>query len=403
MMASEEKTLDDVCAFIVDCLHATAPVQENGVPLIRTPNIGRGRLLLDGVYHVSEDTYAEWTRRAKPEADDLILAREAPAGNVAIIKNGQTVCLGQRTVHLRPDAQQVDPDFLCYFLLAPPQQGLLLAGETGATAKHVNMKDIRRLPLRKMPSIESQRRAGRILAAYDDLIENNRRRTLLLEQTARLLYKEWFIHLRFPGHEHTQIINGVPEGWEDTFLPDVIDVNPKTPVEKGKEILYVPMSALSETGMTVNTADFERRTIHTAVKFKKNDVLLARITPCLENGKTGYAYFLGDYEVACGSTEFIVLSGRLVSPSFTYCLARSYPFRGNAIKSMIGSSGRQRVQVSCFDEYKVSLPPKYLLEMFDDIANTAFDQIRVLVAQNDKLTKARNLLLPKLINGEVAV
>jgi len=187
------------------------------------------------------------------------------------------------------------------------------------------------------------------------------------------------------------------------FLPDVIDVNPRSRVEKGKEILYVPMSALSEAGMTADTGDFECRTTHTTVKFKKNDVLLARITPCLENGKTGYAYFLGNDEVACGSTEFIVLRGRRVSHAFTYCLTRSYPFRGNAIKSMIGSSGRQRVQVSCFDEYKVPLPPKHLLNMFDDIANTAFDQIRVLVAQNDKLAKARDLLLPKLMSGEVAV
>lgn len=272
-----------------------------------------------------------------------------------------------------------------------------------AAVPGVNRNDLHARKVGVPEDIGEQASIASILSAYDDLIENNRRRIQLLEQAARLLYKEWFVHLRFPGHEHTPIIDGVPEGWEDTFLPDVIDVNPKTPVEKGKEILYVPMSALSEAGMTANTADFERRTTHTAVKFNKNDVLLARITPCLENGKTGYAYFLGDDEVACGSTEFIVLRGKLVNPSFVYCLARSYPFRGNAIKSMIGSSGRQRVQVSCFDEYKVPLPPKHLLEMFDDIASTAFDQIRVLVAQNDKLTKARELLLPKLMNGEVAV
>ena len=144
---------------------------------------------------------------------DLILAREAPAGNVAIIKNGQTVCLGQRTVHLRPDPNQVDPDFLCYFLLAPPQQGALLAGETGATTGHVNMRDIRRLPLVGLPDRTVQRKAGAILAAYDDLIENNRRRMALLEEEARQLYREWFVRLRFPGHEHTRSTNGVPEGW----------------------------------------------------------------------------------------------------------------------------------------------------------------------------------------------
>ena len=116
-MVTGARTLDDVCEFIVDCLHKTAPIQAEGYPSIRTPNVGRGRLILDGVNRVSEAVYQEWTQRAVPVAGDLILAREAPAGNVAIIKDGQVVCLGQRTVHLRPDRKKVDPDFLCYYLL----------------------------------------------------------------------------------------------------------------------------------------------------------------------------------------------------------------------------------------------------------------------------------------------
>ena len=188
--AGDNPTLDEVCIFIVDCLHKTAPTQPTGYPSIRTPNVGRGRLLLDGVNRVSEDVYAEWTKRAIPEPGDLILAREAPAGNVAIIREGQTVCLGQRTVHLRPSHEKVDPDFLCYYLLAPRQQGALLAGETGATAGHVNMRDIRRLELGTLPTVPEQQRLGQIIAVYDDLIENNRRRIALLEKAARLLYRE---------------------------------------------------------------------------------------------------------------------------------------------------------------------------------------------------------------------
>ncbi len=145
--------LADACEFVVDCRRATAPTEEDGYPLIRTPNIGKGRLDFTGVQRVWEDTYQKWTRRAMPQPGDLILAREAPAGNVAIVSEGESVCLGQRTVHLRPNTKKVDPQFLCYFLLAPPQQGKLLAGETGATAKHVNMKDIRRLNLSGLPSL----------------------------------------------------------------------------------------------------------------------------------------------------------------------------------------------------------------------------------------------------------
>ena len=338
---------------------------------------------------------------------DLLFGRrslvESGAGKCSVVEDlDEPTTFESSIIRVRVDQTKIRPRFIFYWLKSPQGRGRIKAIVTGTNVKGIRGTVLHNIevvcpPVTKQDAIVSK------LRAYDDLIENNRRRIQLLEQAARLLYKEWFVHLRFPGHEHTQIIDGVPEGWENTFLSDVIDVNPKTPAEKGKEILYVPMSALSEAGMTANTADFERRTTHTAVKFNKNDVLLARITPCLENGKTGYAYFLGDDEVACGSTEFIVLRGRRVSPAFTYCLARSYPFRGNAIKSMIGSSGRQRVQVSCFDEYKVPLPPRHLLKMFDDIANTAFDQIRVLVAQKDKLNKARDLLLPKLMNGEVAV
>lgn len=366
-------------------------------PFVQTGDVKHAGLYLTKYTQTySEDGLAQ--SRMWP-AGTLCITIAANIADTAIL--GFDACFPDSVIGFIPDEKKADARFIKY-LFDTLLQRKYKQFTQGAAQDNLSQAKLLSLKF-PIPGITEQKQVADVVSAYDDLIENNRRRIQLLEQAARLLYKEWFVHLRFPGHEHTQIIDGVPEGWENTLLPDVIDVNPKTPVEKGKEILYVPMSALSEAGMTANTADFERRTTHTAVKFKKNDVLLARITPCLENGKTGYVYFLGDDEVACGSTEFIVLRGRRVSPAFTYCLARSSPFRGNAIKSMIGSSGRQRVQVSCFDEYKVPLPHKHLLEMFDDIANTAFDQIRVLVAQNDKLTKARDLLLPKLMNGEVAV
>ena len=397
------QTLDDACEFIVDCLHKTAPIQENGYPSIRTPNVGRGRLILEGVNRVSQAVYDEWTKRATPEPGDLIMAREAPAGNVAIIKDGQTVCLGQRTVHLRPDPSKVDPDFLCYFLLAPKQQGALLAGETGATAGHVNMRDIRRLKLGRLPEKNSQRKAGEIIAAYDDLIENNQRRIALLEETARLLYREWFVHFRFPGHEHIQITDGVPEGWERLPASEAFEVNPKTPRDDEGTIRYFPMAALSETGMVIGRGPMEEREKSTSVRFRNGDTLLARITPCLENGKTGYVQMLEDGEVACGSTEFIVLRQRRVSSYYIYLTARQHDFRENAIRSMIGSSGRQRVQPNCFDRYFVAVPPALLAKLFDEAVGEMFDQIGNLDQQNQKLSQARDLLLPRLMNGEIPV
>ena len=123
----------------------------------------------------------------------------------------------------------------------------------------------------------------------------------------------------------------------------------------------------------------------------------------LENGKTAFVDFLEDGETARGSTEFIVLRGTRVTPEYVYCLARTHSFRGNAIKSMVGSSGRQRVQESCFEKFLVLVPTATLLNLFTEYVRPLFRQIKVLHAQNQKLRAARDLLLPRLMSGEIAV
>src|SRR6266850_1477041 len=143
----QANTLEDVCELIVDCEHKTAPTQQTGYPSIRTPNIGRGRLLLEGVNRVSEETYMKWTKRAVPQAEDLILAREAPVGNVAIIPRSLKVCLGQRTVLLRARKHRVAPQYLVYLLLGSEIQGRIQAIANGATVGHLNVRDIRELEL----------------------------------------------------------------------------------------------------------------------------------------------------------------------------------------------------------------------------------------------------------------
>jgi len=274
---------------------------------------------------------------------------------------------------------------------------------SGASVPTLNRNNLDNIQV-SIPSNEIQSRIASILSTYDDLIENNLRRIKLLEESARQLYKEWFVRLRFPGYEHTNIVNGVPEGWEKKFVPEIIDINPPTPILRDLlEINYVPMSSLSVDQMTISFAHFERRTKATGVKFKNGDILFPRITPCLENGKTAFVNFLLDGEIACGSTEFIVLRNKFLYPEFVYCLSRTYDFRENAIKSMIGSSGRLRVQTSCFEDYTIQLPPKLILRQFQEIVVPVFKQIEVLQFQIQKLRQARDLLLPKLMSGEVEI
>lgn len=149
-------TLNDLCELIVDCEHKTAPTQETGYPSIRTPNIGKGELILENVNRVSHDTYFKWTRRAIPKAGDLILAREAPAGNIAVIPENVEVCLGQRTVLIRPKKDKLIPKYLAYLVLSRDVQKILLSHSTGATVQHINMRDIRAFKIFNLTNLDEQ-------------------------------------------------------------------------------------------------------------------------------------------------------------------------------------------------------------------------------------------------------
>ena len=182
----EVKTLDDVCEFIVDSEHKTAPTQSEGFPMIRTPNIGKGYLLLDAARRVSAETYNAWTRRAVPKEGDLILAREAPVGNVGIVPKGERVCLGQRTVLLRANKSQIDPHLLLQILLGDYCQNSFSGASSGATVAHLNLLDIRRLPI-PVPPKPFQSKFAPAFESIDQQIANLFQRNCVLQTTRDLL------------------------------------------------------------------------------------------------------------------------------------------------------------------------------------------------------------------------
>jgi type I restriction enzyme, S subunit len=258
------------------------------------------------------------------------------------------------------------------------------------------------------PPLPTQRKIASILSAYDDLIENNTRRIAILEEMAQSIYREWFVNFRFPGFEDVKLVDSplgmIPEGWEVVSTRDAIDIKPRTHVPKEGEKPFVSMGAVPTNTMLIDEAEIESRTKNSGSKFKNGDTLFARITPCLENGKTAFVNFLpSDEGVACGSTEFIVLRSETVIPEFVYLLARSDEFRDIAIKSMSGATGRQRVREACFDQFYFAHPTATLLEQFQDVANPLFRSVFTLAKKNNNLRTTRNLLLPKLISGKLDV
>jgi type I restriction enzyme S subunit len=147
----------------------------------------------------------------------------------------------------------------------------------------------------------------------------------------------------------------------------------------------------------------EKRTSVSGAKFQNGDTLFARITPCLENGKTGFVQFLDEGQTACGSTEFIVLRSKTLCPEYVYMLARMEDFRGNAIKSMSGATGRQRVREACFDNFLIAHPDADTLKAFHNTVNPIFQQIHLLSLRNQNLQQNRDLLLPRLLLAQVSV
>jgi type I restriction enzyme S subunit len=376
---------------------------EDGVPVIRGANLPDDRTFHDDDFVFVSEEKADQLSSNLSFAGDLIITQRGTLGQVGIIPQGcryERYVLSQSQMKLKVDADIADSTYVYYFFRQPETVQYIRNFDSSSGVPHINLGVLKamRIPL---PPLASQRRIVKTVSAYDDLIDNNRRRIKLLEDSVRLLFDQWFVRRR----PSAGAVGGqdYPADWRSVRASEIIDINPTTRRKDNGSLCYVPMAALSTAGTTVDRSQLERREASTSVRFIRGDTLFARITPCLENGKTALAYFLDPGEVACGSTEFIVLRGRAVGPAFTYCLARNEMFRENAIKSMIGSSGRQRVQPSAFDKFELMLAPQHVIVQFEAMAKDCFDQIALLVRQCDRLVEARNLLLPRLMSGELTV
>ncbi|GAB7512880.1 restriction endonuclease subunit S [Bilophila wadsworthia] len=373
------KKVSDLCAFAIDCVNKTAPVvdYETKFKMIRTTNIKDGFVHLDSVKYVTEETFLKWTRRSKPQYGDVILTREAPVGQVGrFTSQDQNVFLGQRLFHYRPLTEVLDWNFLAYALMSPDVQGRLQGMGFGATVDHIRVGDAENLEI-PCPSVQIQRRIGDILSAYDDLIENNRRRIQLLEESARQLYKEWFVRLRFPGHEHVKVVDGVPEGWEKKTLGEV------APFRYGKAL-----TAENRLGGDVPVyASSGHVGMHNKALAKAPGIVIGR------KGNVGSVYWVNKDYYPIDTTYYI--NTEKANLFLYYAIGNM-----NFISTDVAVPGLNRDYAH---SKNILVPDKIIISNFLEIVTILHSQIDSLNVQNDKLAQARDLLLPKLISGEVAV
>jgi type I restriction enzyme S subunit len=291
--------------------------------------------------------------------------------------------------------------FLRFLVGSPAFESYVRPITSGVNVPHISGRQILDFEF-TLPSVGVQDGVVRFLAAYDGLIDNNLRRMRILEDMARALFNEWFVSLRIPGPSRLSGSQRLPKGWSRSPLRDCVEVDPKVVVPREGEKPFVSMGSLSSDSMIIE--DIEQRTGNSGSKFQNGDTLFARITPCLENGKTGFVQFLpDDRSVAFGSTEFIVLRSKTLTPEFVYLLARTDQVRGSAIKSMSGASGRQRVQERCFDTMTVVQPPGDVLGRFTAIVRPMFLLVHQLHLQNLNLRATRDLVLPRLLSGQLSL
>lgn len=251
------------------------------------------------------------------------------------------------------------------------------------------------------PELETQKKIAAILSAYDDLIENNKRRITLLEKMAEEIYREWFVRFRFPNYKQAEFEKGIPKGWELTPYSEAVNINPIERPNKDIEKPYAGMNKLSTNSMYFKCS--EKKRSNSGSKFRNGDTLFPRITPCLENGKRGFVSTLKKDEIGVGSTEFIVMREKLLPPEYIYLLCCFKPFRTHAEMSMVGASGRQRVVQNCFSFFLVPIPPEEILRKFTNIVRPIFKSISHLNNESSCLEKTKNMLLPRLISGKLSV
>jgi type I restriction enzyme S subunit len=406
MKLSEPRPISDYCVGIYDGPHATPRESPDGAVFLGIRNItDDGRLDLAEIRHVSEEEFPKWTRRVTPQPNDVVFTYEATLHRYAVIPEGFRGCLGRRVALVRPDPKKVDSRYLLYFFLSHEWRKVIEGNViSGATVDRIPLEKFPNFPA-TLPKLSVQTRVADILSYYDDLIENNRRRMALLEDAALQLYREWFVRLRFPGHEHTRVTNGVPEGWERRRISDIADCvgggTPSTTVpaywEDGTITWVTPTDVTRNQHFVL--LDGEKKI--TEAGLKNSSAKLVPPHAVLMTSRASVGFFAIASREVCTNQGFISIVPH--APSFSSFLLFHLSERVDEIRAMGSGSTYPEVSRGKFRDFQVLVPLKRLILDFDEQATLLLKQIRTLKQQNLKLRAARDLLLPRLMSGEIAV
>ncbi len=420
-------TVAEACGSINYGLTASASSRSDGPKFLRITDIVSGQIDWNTVPHVEadDDTVAKY----RLHDGDIVIARTgASTGTSAYVSDPPPSVFASYLVRLQAKPE-FDARFLAYYLKSREFWDFIrgVLGDKSAQP-NASASTMTAAPFRAPRDEAEQRAIAHVLGTLDDKIELNRRMNETLETMARALFKSWFVDFEpvrakiegrwrrgeslpglpaehydlFPNRLVDSELGEIPEGWEVKALGEVVQLNPREPMKRGTLAPYLDMAALPTSGSSPDSPVL--REYKSGTRFRNGDTLLARITPCLENGKTAFVQSLATGTVGWGSTEFIVLRAvPPVPPEYTYLLARDAGFREHAIQSMTGTSGRQRVQVDALLPYSLPNPPAEVWTEFSVLISPIYAQIEVNRQESLALAAQRGTLLPGLVSGEVEV
>lgn len=404
-MLSDPKPIRDYCFGIYDGPHATPAEADEGPYFLGIKNITEdGRLDFSDPRYVSEAEFPKWTRRVTPTAGDVVFTYEATLHRYALIPDNFRGCLGRRVALVRPDPAKVDSRYLLYYFLSQGWRSVVESNVIcGATVDRIPIERFPLFPV-SLPPLPIQRAVADVLSDYDALIENNRRRISLLEEAAQQIYHEWFIRHRYPGHEQTQITNGMPEGWASKRLGDLAEFRlGKMLDEKKNKGGFMPYLAnLNVRWGEIDLHDLREMRFEDA-ELDKYGLKYGDIVMC-EGGEPGRCAIWKEQlpQMMIQKALHRIRAHPDVSNLYLYYSLREKGQSGQLGTLFTGATikhlPREKLALVTLD-----VPPARLMWLFAEIVDQFERQIGLLEAANRGASQVRNLLLSRLMSGGLTV
>ncbi|MGB9939084.1 restriction endonuclease subunit S [Methanosarcina sp.] len=386
-------------------LHASDYV-EQGTPVINVRNIGYGRIKNEKLEYINEETVQRLSSHLLKH-NDIVFGRKGAVDRHALIGFDQQEWFqGSDCLRIRIKSESLGPLFLSYYFLTDNHKKWMMAQcSHGATMASLNQDIISRISI-CLPRIEIQHKIAAILSAYDDLIENNTRRIKILEEMSQTIYNEWFVKFRFPGHENAKMVPSdlgeIPEGWKTRKIGDIFTVVlGGTPSRKREDywngnIPWINSGKVNELRI-INESE---GITELGLKKSATKIMPVRTTVVAITGATLGQISLTEIEVCANQSVVGIYDEKKTYSEYIFLKINEII---NEIILKAGGGAQQHINKEIINETEIIIPPKNMVEEFNSDIKPIFNQISILFFKNQNLRKTRDLLLPRLISGEIDV